>query len=496
MQVVAYTLCLLTLRKNCQERRKKLQVKLLQVVTIFVLVGIVFWKTTSVLVERWLKFDQSLSHGLIVIVLSAYLIAKHFEASTKPIRVQKTAIGLLATLSITWMVIAGANITILEQLLLIPLIFLIFWSLSDWDAARSILLPISFLIFAIPVWDYLTTPLVNLSATAVTWAITLTDIPAFINDNAISLPYGTLIIADGCSGLRYLSVALTLAAFLCLDSKINARKKWLIFSAAVCIGIVSNWIRIFIITVVGYQSDMQSSLMSDHEYFGWIIFAISMSPIIWIGSRFPTLKMENKKTSFGIHLPSILAMIFALFLGPLIFLTTQSQVESFKVSDWSDIGYLPYNREQNSSPDVQIDIAKKDRALQRILINWATEEKQNTVPYWPRSYNKDLWTLESSRKLSLGHDGGKLSLKIKHLSGKFNNRRLCQAIIHNIGGFWTDSYNAAKLLQIPSFIVGNPYYFAVVIEKMTTTKDCKSVEKEILNLLSETLDDSRQILEY
>lgn len=58
-----------------------------------------------------------------------------------------------------------------------------------------------------------------------------------------------------------------------------------LFLAAVLLALVANWIRVFIIIYMGYETNMTSSLIEDHDMFGWWVFAASLVPLFFFARR-------------------------------------------------------------------------------------------------------------------------------------------------------------------------------------------------------------------
>ena len=73
------------------------------------------------------------------------------------------------------------------------------------NAARALFFPLGYLIFAIPVWDYLN-PLAQWSSIfVVRFLLRVTGVPAYFDETTVHLPAGTFEIAHGCSGRIVLS---------------------------------------------------------------------------------------------------------------------------------------------------------------------------------------------------------------------------------------------------------------------------------------------------
>src|SRR5690625_4993024 len=105
--------------------------------------------------------------------------------------------------------------------------------------------------------------------------------PSLIEGNSIFIPYGHIIIAYGCSGLLYFVISLLLGYLLAYMNRYTERGFLVVLIVAATIGLIANWLRIFILIMIGYGTQMQSPLMADHELFGWILFASLRLPAVY-----------------------------------------------------------------------------------------------------------------------------------------------------------------------------------------------------------------------
>ena len=189
--------------------------------------------------------------------------------------------------------------------------------------------PAFFLVFLVPVWGSLTALLQSISTYAVTYMMNLTNIPIFVEGNTISIPAGVFEIAGGCSGLRYLIVSLaisTLFIFLNIRKYSHAAT---FLSLAIIGALITNWLRITILILVGHYTEMQSSLMHDHNSFGWYLYIPFMIGLFYFGRRYTlslpekvTHPYEKKKISYNLYLS--LALIFLVSSSPTMLLQPDS----------------------------------------------------------------------------------------------------------------------------------------------------------------------------
>jgi len=136
----------------------------------------------------------------------------------------------------------------------------------------QILFPTAVLIFIFPFWGILTPILQNMSVTAVTFIMGFTGVPTYVQAQFVTIPAGIFEIADGCSGLRYLIVSLAISSlFIFLYIK-DAKRALMFFIVAILGALLTNWIRITALILIGQYTNMQSSLMDDHNTFGWYLY--------------------------------------------------------------------------------------------------------------------------------------------------------------------------------------------------------------------------------
>ncbi|WP_206483092.1 exosortase [Thalassotalea sp. G2M2-11] len=150
----------------------------------------------------------------------------------------------------------------------------------------KVLFPSLFLIFLVPIWGVLTTPLQELSTLAVTLIMQVTGIPIFVEENLITIPAGIFEIAGGCSGLRYLLVSLAISSlytFLYID-KFKPAVLFVVF--AILGALLTNWIRITALILIGHYTNMESELMTDHNTFGWYLYIPFMLLLFTFGQKY------------------------------------------------------------------------------------------------------------------------------------------------------------------------------------------------------------------
>lgn len=241
----------------------------------------VYGASIQPLLHQWLKFDHSLGHAFaLFLIICGWLasIRREFDAVARAPSIRGAA--LVGLLSMAWVSVALGDIDLLEQLVLIPLFAAIAVWVAGWRSALTVVPPLSMLVFCIPVLDEANDQLVDLSTWAVGNILEMLVITSHMQGNSIILPAGTVVIAGGCSGLRYIVVGLAMANLASTLNRLGWRHQLLANLLALALMIGLNWLRITVIVVMAYVTNMQTSLVQSHEGFGWVLFAAALIPLL------------------------------------------------------------------------------------------------------------------------------------------------------------------------------------------------------------------------
>lgn len=227
------------------------------------------------------------NHGFLVLAGTLFLLYLRRESLAKlRINASPLPLFLLAGASVILLLSQAADIRVF-RLLLVP-VLVIFWGWSIWGKGflKAAGGPIMLLIFAVPVWDDLSPLLQHITVFFNNIFLQLAGIQATIKEFYIMLEVGTFLVEDGCSGVRYLMVALFLASFYGqLHYRSYMATVQLVLISAL-LSMLANWIRVFGIIAAGHYTNMETSLVEDHELFGWVVFVIfTLVPLFYISAR-------------------------------------------------------------------------------------------------------------------------------------------------------------------------------------------------------------------
>jgi exosortase A len=229
--------------------------------------------------------DGTYSHAPLIPLIVAYLF--YVINSNGELKYRETlslpASALLIISAYILFVTSTAQISLLYWLAI--LLLLCSAVIFVFKANIKIIFAASYFIFLLPVWGVLIVPLQSLSVIAADFLLSFTGIPVFIKDEFVHIPSGIFEIAGGCSGLRYLLTSLaisTLFSFLYLRTIKNTAT---FISVAILGALVTNWLRIVALIIIGHQTEMTSPLMDDHNMFGWYLYIPFMFLLFKLGGN-------------------------------------------------------------------------------------------------------------------------------------------------------------------------------------------------------------------
>lgn len=240
--------------------------------------------------ERWVKWDEAYSHGLILFAVCLYLTVQKLRR-VRPVAGFYWPWLVPLVLSAVLYGIGGMlRIEAVQQVMLLPILFsglLVQWG---WRQTIPFLIPIGLIVFAIPFWDYLAWYLQLITVAVNQLFLSQLGINFVVEGVFVYFPgIGAFEIAHGCSGLRYLLVGLTLTFLYSELNLATVRARIALISFGAILALVANWVRVFVIIHTGYATKMTSSLVNHHDTFGWWVFAATLVPVFvfarWLEKR-------------------------------------------------------------------------------------------------------------------------------------------------------------------------------------------------------------------
>src|SRR5262245_6387476 len=167
---------------------------------------------------------------------------------------------------------------------------------------ERLLFPLAFAFFAIPAGEILVPRMIDWTADFTITALRLSGVAVYREGNSFVIPSGRWSVVEACSGIRYLIASFmggTLFAYLTYRS---IRRRALFIAASILLPIVANWLRAYLIVLLGHLADNRVAAGVDHLVYGWVLFGVIIILLFWAGSHWrevvpPSDAMQVKTVS-------------------------------------------------------------------------------------------------------------------------------------------------------------------------------------------------------
>jgi exosortase A len=255
---------------------------LVVLVTSFVTLLLLYWKTAALLVETWR--NPSYAHGFFIFPISIYLVWLGRERLIQLVpRPNLWAIPLLAVLSFVWLLGALAEAVVVQNLVLVGMVIALVWAELGTDALRELQFPLGFLFLAVPIGDSLIPFLQDFTAWFTVKALDLVGIPVLLEGRTLTVGSGMWEVAQACSGLRFLISSLVVG-FLYAGVAFRTWKRRILFvMLSAGVPILANGLRVFGIVILGEFRGSATAAYADHFIYGLLFFSLVTLLLLAIG---------------------------------------------------------------------------------------------------------------------------------------------------------------------------------------------------------------------
>ena len=252
-----------------------------------------YWNTGVAMVNIWQRSD-TFAHAFLVVPIAAWLIWRKRDAVSALAPAPSLAtLWLVAFAAAAWQLGELTHANSVTQLAFVAMLVLCVPTLVGWSVTQAIAFPLAFLFFSVPIGEFLIPQLMEWTAYFTIVALRLTGIPVYREGLQFVIPSGSWSVVEACSGVRYLIASLTVGTlFAYLNFRSNKRR--LLFAmVSVVVPVIANWVRAYLIVVLGHFSGNQIASGVDHLIYGWAFFGVVMLAMFIIGARWADVEQGN-----------------------------------------------------------------------------------------------------------------------------------------------------------------------------------------------------------
>lgn len=245
---------------------------------------VVYAETVASIVAIWMRSD-TFAHGFVVVPISLWLVWRQRDVlvllSAKPWWPGLLAVAGAGAL---WLVTSAADVLGLKQFAVAFMVIASVVTVIGLPVARALMFPLAFLLFAVPAGEFMVPTLVDWTADFTVAALRLTGVPIYREANHFMIPSGAWSVVEACSGIRYLIASVMVGTIYAAVAYRSTRRRVLFVVASILVPIVANWLRAYMIVMIGHLSNNRFAVGVDHLIYGWLFFGVVMLLLFWVGS--------------------------------------------------------------------------------------------------------------------------------------------------------------------------------------------------------------------
>ena len=261
------------------------QQALLPFAGLLALLLLLYRHTGEAMVLIWAR-SETYAHAYVVPPIVLWLVwrQRHELRQITP-KVDSWMLLPTALAALAWLVgdVAAANSV--TQMAYMAMLVLSVPLLLGRQVAWCLLFPLTFAFFAVPVGEALTPTLMQWTADFTVAALRASGVPVYREGLRFVIPSGSWSVVEACSGIRYLMASFMVGSLFAYLNYNSTRRRLIFVAISLVLPIVANWLRAYMIVMLGHLSNNRIATGADHILYGWVFFGIVIMLLFWIGAR-------------------------------------------------------------------------------------------------------------------------------------------------------------------------------------------------------------------
>ena len=265
--------------------REAWRTPLLLCAVVLVAILLVYRDTAVAMVEIWNR-SETFTHAFVVPPIAAWLIwRQRWRLAPLQPRVVGWMLAPMAGLALLWWLGDLANVAAAKQFALVALLVCTAPLMLGWQVSRAIAFPLLFLFFAVPIGEFLTPTLMHWTANALVTGLRWTGIPVYQEGQQLVIPSGRWAVVEACGGIRYLMATFMVGSLFAYLNYRGMRKRLTFVAVSLILPVLANWVRAYIIVMLGHLSNNEIATGVDHLVYGWVFFGVVVLALFFVGAR-------------------------------------------------------------------------------------------------------------------------------------------------------------------------------------------------------------------
>ena len=244
----------------------------------------IYWDTAKSLAAIW-STSQTFAHGYLIVPITLLLVwMKRREVAALAPRPDLLGFLMLAGAGVTWLAAEAAQVQVVRQYAFVAMVPAAVLAVAGRRVAWTLAFPLAFLLLAVPFGEAFLPRLMEWTADFTVAALRTSGIPVYREGTYFAIPSGHWSVVEACSGLRYLIASVTIGAVYAYLTYCTWWKRALFLALSIAVPIVANFLRAYMIVMIGHLSSMKLAVGVDHFIYGWLFFGLVIGVLFWLGS--------------------------------------------------------------------------------------------------------------------------------------------------------------------------------------------------------------------
>ena len=456
------------------------------ILTLLVIL-LLFRETALAMAAIWERSD-TYAHGFIVPPITLWLIWRIRSSLAVLVpRYSFLAVLLFAGAGFVWLLGEVAAVNALSQFALVAMLILAVPAVLGWGVARRVAFPLLYLFFAVPFGDFAMPMLMEWTAHFTILGLRVSGIPVHAEGLRFVIPSGSWSVVEACSGVRYLIASVTVGTLFAYLTYRSLARRLVFVLVSFLVPIVANWMRAYMIVMIGHLSGNKLAVGVDHLIYGWAFFGIVILAMFWIGARWREDELEVQPPATPLSTaPAVaatsasLAAALATVLVAGLWTCAQWQIDGRRapqigqtaalgaIAGWqvTDPGVHAWQPSfENYAASTLATFAKDGREVGVFLAYYRNQDEQRKLV----SSNNALVRSDDSQWVVVGHGTREVSFNaqdIKVRTALLRGHPPARMIVWQwywVNGRWTASDAMAKAYLALSRLTGNGDDSALIV---------------------------------
>lgn len=243
--------------------------------------------------HQWWNID-TYTHILLIPFVIVWLVALKFDDVVKlSPRAWWPGLWLVAAGLGLWFVGRVSEVNLIAHIGAVGAVQGAIVTVLGLRASVLLALPLCFLAFGVPFGDEIIPPLQMLTAEIAIALTVASGVPAVIDGIYIDTPVGLFIVAEECSGVKFLIAMVTLAVLVAFTRFETWTRRALFMLASIIVPILANGVRAWGTIFIAQSQGVEFAAGFDHIFYGWIFFAIVVAILLAGAWKFFDREPEN-----------------------------------------------------------------------------------------------------------------------------------------------------------------------------------------------------------